>query len=84
MKDVEFVFATSSLCIRIHAGQELSIALGIEDDHHFPSGPVDILSDVNLGHTCFTYTGGAKYQRVAHALDQWQRDLLLIRLDAMQ
>ncbi|MND29305.1 hypothetical protein D3C80_198110 [compost metagenome] len=71
VKDIKLVLSASPLCFHIHAGEELGIALGVEDDHHFLSGPVDILSNVHLGHTCFTHPGGAQYQRVAHAFDQW-------------
>src|SRR5690606_15972512 len=71
----------------VHTLEQISIALGVEHDHHlvFAVDPAaNILGDAQLGPSGFADTGGTEHQGVAYAFTQWEGYIRLQGLDTVQ
>ena len=84
MEDVELVLTAGASRFHVHALEQVGIAFGVEDDHHFLARPVDVLGDVDLGQARLADPGSAQDQGMAHALAQRQGGFLFVGLDAVQ
>ncbi|MNP04551.1 hypothetical protein D3C76_964690 [compost metagenome] len=61
VKDIKIVLAAGAPSFHVHAFEQVGVTLGVEDNHHFLSWPVDVLRDVDLGQARFADPGGAQH-----------------------
>ena len=64
MKNIELALAPGAFGLDIHALEQVRIAFGVEDDDDFVLAncvtPPDVLSDEQLGESCFAHPRGAQ------------------------
>ncbi|MNH18098.1 hypothetical protein D3C79_777920 [compost metagenome] len=84
VEDIELVLAASAPRLDVHALEQVGVALGVEDDDHFPARSMDVLGDIHLGQASLAHPCGAQHQGMSNALAERQTGFLLLRFDAVQ
>ena len=87
MEHVELAVTPSTLGFHVHALEQVGIALGVEHDHDLVLGvdlAADILGDAQLGQPGLANPCSAEHQGMTDSLAQWQGNVRLLGLDAVQ
>ncbi len=88
VEHIELAFASGAARLHVHALEQVRVALGVEDDHHFvPTvgrAAADVLRDEQFGQARLADARGAQHQGMPDPLPSGRGDIHLLRLDAVQ